>query len=243
MSASSTGSATLGGVSSRRFAIVVAGAIAFGLFAAWAKGPATDGVHAVSVIRSTLGNLSAPWLLVGFLAGIQSNRVWVGAVLGLIATMAALLAFYLLTTALIDLHSHGYLADLRQELSANKAYLEGGVLSGPLFGALGGWWGRTRPLRVSILIGALLMAEPLVLILLQIALPGGALGPDSAWPAVIRIIPGWGLTTDKGPIVVAVYCVEFVLGAAFAAYGIRRSRRERASAATLSGSPSSARTA
>lgn len=211
----------------RRLALVIVAAAAFGLFAAWAKGPATDGMHAVSHARAVLGNLSAPWVLVGFLAGLQSRRIWLAALLGLFATMVALIAFYLLTNALIDLARGGYLANLRQELSANIAYLEAGLVSGLLFGALGGWWSRFRPARTSVLIGGVLMLEPIVLLLMEIALPGGALSASSGLPAVIRILPGWGLSADAGAIAIAIYSVEFAAGLVIAILGMRASRRDR----------------
>jgi hypothetical protein len=156
--------------------LVIAAAAAFGLFAAWAKGPATDGVHTVSQLRAVLGNLSAPWLLV-----------------------------------------------------ANRVFFEGGLVSGLVFGALGGWWARTKPVRLSILIGALLTAEPLVL-LLSVVLPrGGVLGSESGLPLLIRIIPGWGLSIVSGPET-AVDTVEFVAGLAIVLFGLLRVRRYRTAA-------------
>jgi hypothetical protein len=184
----------------------------------------------VSQLRSVLGNLSAPLLLVAFFAGIQSRRIWVAALLGLLATMAALLTFYLFTTALIDLAGNGYVDNLRLELIANKVYFEGGLVSGLLFGSLGGWWSRTKPVRLSILVGAVLMVEPLVLILLAVVLPGGVAGPESGLPLLIRIIPGWGLSIDSGPETIAVYTVEFVAGLVTVLFGVRRARRDRRAA-------------
>lgn len=48
--------------------LVLIAAFAFGLLAAWVKGPNTDGLSALSRLRGDLADLSAPWLIVAFLA-------------------------------------------------------------------------------------------------------------------------------------------------------------------------------
>ena len=53
---------------------ILGAAIAFGVLAALAKGQNTDGVQALSRVRSDLGNLSTPWLLVPFVAGTYCVR-------------------------------------------------------------------------------------------------------------------------------------------------------------------------
>jgi hypothetical protein len=193
-------------------AAVLIGALAFGLFAAWVKGQATDGLSTVSQLRSAVGNLSAPWLLVAFVAGTQFPRPLTASLFGLLATMLGLAGFYLLTTLVVDLGGHGYLDNLVRELSANRAYLEGGVLTGPVFGALGWWWRQTRSLRASVLAGALMMGEPLVLLVVGAVFSGGVSG--GALPLVLRIVPGWGLSVDRPASSIAVYAVEFGLGLA-----------------------------
>ena len=155
--------------SAARLAAVLLGAFAFGVLAAWAKGQNTDGVAQVSQLRNALGNLSTPWLLVAFFAGLQWSRLRDGAVVGLAATLCALAGFYLLSTLVENLGGHGFLGDLRLELSGNRAYFEGGVITGPIFGALGALlsqWRRRPTARTSLLVGGLLIAEPLVMLAL-----------------------------------------------------------------------------
>src|SRR5438552_11928648 len=81
---------------------ILAAALAFGVFAAWAKGQDGDGVSTLAQLRADLGNVSAPWLLVAFLAGTRSSRLWPGALLGLAATMIGLFGFYLFTSLVVD---------------------------------------------------------------------------------------------------------------------------------------------
>ena len=194
-----------------RIAAVLLVAFAFGVLAAWAKGQNTDGVAQVSQLRSALGNLSTPWLLVPFFAGIQCTRLRQGALVGLAATLCALIGFYLLSTLVENLGGHGFLGDLRVELTGNRAYFEGGIVTGPIFGALGAWWQRRPTARASLLVGALLIAEPLVMVALGVARPHVLAG---GFPLIVRIIPGWGLTADSGGAAWAVYTVELILGLA-----------------------------
>ena len=133
-----------------------------------------------------LGNLSTPWLLVGFVAGTRCLRLRSGALLGLLATTVALVAYYLLSSLVWDLGDHGFVGDLRLVLSANRGYLEAGIVTGPVFGALGAWWGQSRRLRASIIAGILLMAEPIVLLLLGAVGPDHVLPSESGAPTVVR---------------------------------------------------------
>jgi hypothetical protein len=140
---------------------VFAGAFLLGALMAWAKGP-NGGIDVISRVRTNVGNLSTPWLLVAFLAGAQSSRIGRGAFTGLAATMVALFGFYALTSIPVDLGGHTFVGDLVRELRANRIYLTGGLVSGPTFGALGAWWAQRRTLPASVLAGALLIAEPFV---------------------------------------------------------------------------------
>jgi hypothetical protein len=196
----------------RRFGLVILGAFTFGLLAAWAKGP-NGGIDTFSTFRTDLGNLSAPWLLVAFLAGTQASRLMWGALLGLAATLSALFGFYLLSSMIVDLGSHSLLGDLWRELSANRIYLEAGLASGPIFGALGAWWTRTRTLGASIVVGALMIAEPLATLALGMISSNGALRSPEL-PAVVRGVSGWGLTPGGSGDAVsyAVYATELVVG-------------------------------
>lgn len=210
--------------SAARLAAVLLGAFAFGVLAAWAKGQNTDGVAQVSQLRNALGNLSTPWLLVAFFAGLQWSRLRDGAVVGLAATLCALAGFYLLSTLVENLGGHGFLGDLRLELSGNRAYFEGGVITGPIFGALGALLSQWRPrptARTSLLVGGLLIAEPLVLLALG-PVRHHVLSASTGLPLIARIIPGWGLTADSGTAVWAVYAVEFAVGVAVVAWSLRK---------------------
>lgn len=209
-----------------RLGAVLLIAFAFGVFAAWAKGQNTDGAHQVSQVRNVLGNLSTPWLLVAFFAGMQIPQLGRGAVVGLAATLCALAGFYLLSTLVENLGGHGFIGDLRLELSGNRAYFEGGVLTGPIFGALGSWWKRRPTARTSLLAGGLLIAEPLLMMALG-TVRHHVLSASTGLPLIARIIPGWGLTANSGTAAWAVYAAELALGVAVVAVGLAHRNRLR----------------
>lgn len=204
--------------------MAVIAAVAFGLFAAWAKGQNTDATSVVSHARAILGNLSTPWLLIAFIAGAQTKRVPSGALLGLLVTMTALAAFYVFTTLVINLTAHGWFDELRRELTANRYYLEGGLVSGPVFGAIGAWWNKTRTLGKSFVVGALLVGEPLVLAALGMVFPVGVI-TSSRLPGLIRIVPGWSFSQTTDAWTIAVYSAEFAAGLAILGVTLVRYRR------------------
>jgi hypothetical protein len=112
--------------------------------------------------RDDIGNLSAPWLLLPFFAGAATRRGdLAAAAAGLVATAAALVAFYVANAFVLDLGPHSLVNDLRLTVGATGYWLPRGLVSGPVFGALGGLWRRRgyAPLGVAVLL--LFDAEPL----------------------------------------------------------------------------------
>jgi hypothetical protein len=176
---------------------VVIGAFVFGVAAAAIKGP-NGGTGAVAALRTNLGNLSTPWLLVGFVAGTTTPRRLRGAASGLLVTLLALIGFYVLNAVFVDLGAQTFAGNLGRELSANRVYLESGLVSGPVFGALGAWSRGSRSVRTSIVAGVLLVAEPIVV-------------------AALGLIAGDGVS-------LTVYSAELVIGIAILTIAVVRRR-------------------
>jgi hypothetical protein len=171
----------------RRLALISALAFAFGFAVAALKGQGgglLDGV----------GNLSAPWLLVAFLPGLQSRSIAKGALIGLAATMLALAGFYLAVALTAGYGLHSLPAGVELAFGANRRYFAAGLLSGPVFGAVGSWWSSRGTYRAAPVIGLLLLGEPLVIVLV------------SGVHALSRYGGGW--QSDPG-----VYIAEFLVGA------------------------------
>jgi Family of unknown function (DUF6518) len=150
----------LGSPTLRRMAAVVAVAIVFGVAMSVLKG---NGPGA----RDDIGNISAPWLALPFMAGavVGTRRISQGAAVGFLALLAALAAFYVANSLVLDLGPHPWWDDLRLAVEGGRLYFALAILGGPTFGALGAWWRRRQGALVGVLTGvlvaALMVFEPL----------------------------------------------------------------------------------
>ena len=120
-------------------------------------------------LRGGIGNLSAPWLLVALFPAMHCRSVMRGALLGLASTLVALAGFYATLTAVLagQLGGGGHLSQLLVEVDANRIYFLGGIVTGPILGALGAWIGRHRPESLWLVVGALVAGEILVVALVH----------------------------------------------------------------------------
>lgn len=136
-------------------------------------------------LRAAIGNLSAPWLLVGFGAGAAFGGLvlWRGAVSGLLVTATALCAFYVTNIWVLGIFGHGAMGDLWLALSTGAYYIRLGLISGPVMGAVGALWRQRRPLSLGLASTGLLIFEPLA----WFAYWHGALPADFAAVAVAEI--------------------------------------------------------
>lgn len=159
----------------RKVALLLLAAVAFGVLVAVVKGQDTG-------VRDTLGNTSAPWVVVPFLAGTAFKRLWPAALVGLAATLAAFLGFYLAEAAVLDLGDHPWYVDLRLTLGSGHMYEQWGLLSGSVYGALGGLWASRRTLVAPIAVGLAFVFEPLIVfVLVRAGMWGGGGLFDHTW--------------------------------------------------------------
>lgn len=140
-----------------RIAVVVVCSAAFGAAASAVHG-ANGGT------RAAIGNLSLPWLLLPFIAGAWGGRgsPLRGCVIGAIATVVGLLAFYSMNVLVLNVDpgqplAHRFAVTIR----SGTVFIKFGALSGPAFGALGASWHRSRRASILVLLAALAMLEPL----------------------------------------------------------------------------------
>ena len=197
----------------------LAAAFVVGLLLAWLDAQNGDYHHLLTRLRGTVGGLSTPWLLIPFGAGTLSTRWRRGALLGLAATFTALIGFYWFSTIVEDLGRGSFRADLRQELSANLVYFESGIVTGPVFGAVGAWWHSSRRWPASVLAGGLLMGEPIVMGLLTVLHDSGLVHPAAGLPAPLRLITNYWLTSG---LQVVVLLGEFAVGGLLVVLAVRR---------------------
>jgi hypothetical protein len=135
--------------------LAVAGALAFGVGMSLLKG--NDG----GSVRGAVANLSAPWLLLPFVAGATAGggRVGRAALVGLLVSFGALAGFYVANSFVLQLGPHPWLVDLRLAFGAGY-FFKLAMLSGPAFGVLGARWQTTRSRSLGVLVAALLVFEP-----------------------------------------------------------------------------------
>lgn len=103
--------------------------------------------------------LSAPWLVLAFVAGATQRDARRAALLGLGCTVAALVGYFLLTDSPVE-GAHYSLAGARGFAISEARVILGGVVTGPLFGWLGQRWRRRRALAGALVTAAALCLEP-----------------------------------------------------------------------------------
>jgi hypothetical protein len=112
----------------------------------------------------TVSGMSAPWLVLPFVAGMTQERGRRATALGLVVTMAALIGYFAMT--------HGPMegAPLEDFLSRvfnmvrtgyNPLWIIGGLVTGPLYGFLGHRWRVARSWISAALVACALCLEPL----------------------------------------------------------------------------------
>jgi hypothetical protein len=168
-------------------------AAAFGIAAAWIKGNDVG-------LRDAVGNVSAVWLLLPFLAGSAAGcrRAITAALCGLAATLAALAGFYFAESFVLDLGPHPWLTDLSLTMGTVVYYGERALVTGPIFGVLGFWWQQRRSLVAAGILAASFVLEPGAWWLYGMHIGGGAAYPvpdyAALWLAEIGIgISGFAL--------------------------------------------------
>lgn len=185
------------------------GALAVYLFAI-AFGLAFGGADQYLGSRVTLGPwassvsaMSAPWLLLPFVFGSGQLQRRRAILIGLTVTLAALAGYFALTLSPLEGVALGrFPGDLAALARSNVRNIVGGLISGPLFGALGWRWRTVRSRASAGLVAAAFCLEPLA------RLAAGQLSS----PAV-------------------VWAVEVALGVGLAGYFLRAARRPSAGVA------------
>jgi hypothetical protein len=175
-------------------------AVALVLSAAYGAGAQYLGSLVHHPWGADVASLSAPWLLLAFLAGSTQRAPWRGALLGLGCTFAALVGYFLLTDSPAE-GAQYTLANTHGFFVSNAPVVLGGFVTGPLFGWFGQQWRTRRAIAGALIAAAAFCLEPL------------------ARRAAVRPIHmlghGYAVTNPIGshPVVVA----EIAIGLAFAA--------------------------
>ena len=104
--------------------------------------------------------LSAPWILLAFVAGATQRGPKRAALLGFACTYVALLGYGVMTLSPAE-NAHITLATVRGFVYSERTVLVGGLATGPLFGWFGQQWRSGKMLAGAFLVAAALCFEPL----------------------------------------------------------------------------------
>jgi hypothetical protein len=129
--------------------------------------------------------LSAPWLLVAFVAGWAQASPRRAVVLGFTCTIAALAGYSAMTLSPLEgavVTSTG----VRGLLAGQGMYAAGALVTGPLFGWFGNRWRTHRDQRGALVAALAVCCEPLAH-----AAAGTAVGFHGVWAA--EVVAGLGL--------------------------------------------------
>jgi len=108
---------------------------------------------------SDISLLSAPWLVLPFVAGATQRNPRRAALLGLACTYAALVGYALMTLSPAE-NAHITAATVRGFLVSERGVLVGGIVTGPLFGWFGQQWRTRRAVVGALVTAAALCLEP-----------------------------------------------------------------------------------
>lgn len=125
--------------------------------------------------------LSAPWLLVAFLAGWSQPTPRRAMLLGVLCTIAALGGYWLMTLSPLE-GAHLSMRAMRGLISSQSVLIVGAFVTGPLFAWLGNRW-RSDRWRV----GALALAAAVCLEPLAHAAVGSAIRSPGVWGGEVAV--------------------------------------------------------
>ena len=132
---------------------------------------------------STVSNMSAPWLVLPFVAGLTQRSGRRAAVVGLAATLAALTGYFAMTLSPVEgVAFDQALAEVGPLLKVQVPWVLGGLATGPIFGILGCRWRNDRASISAFAVTGALALEPAVW-----AAVGRRSGPPTAWAAEIVV--------------------------------------------------------
>jgi hypothetical protein len=134
--------------------------VALALVLSAAYGAGTQYLGARMPWGHDVASLSAPWLVLAFLAGSTQRIPRRAALLGLGCTAAALVGYWLMTDSPVEGASYT-VANAHSFFVSNAFTVVGGLFTGPLFGWFGQRWRTRHALLGALVTAAALCLEPL----------------------------------------------------------------------------------
>lgn len=126
---------------------------------------------------STVSGVSAPWLVLPFAFGATQTRQRRAMLTGLTAVMCALAGYFVMTLSPLEsVPLSEFPSDLIHLVPTQLAWIVGGLVTAPLFGALGQRWRTGRSWISAAALAATVCLEPLA----RLAV-GRLSSPDLVW--------------------------------------------------------------
>jgi hypothetical protein len=116
---------------------------------------------------ATAAQVSAPWLILPFIAGMTQDASRRAMILGLIVTEAALLGYFAMTYSPLEIHPWSLdrfvdgMVAITTRGGYNPAFIISGLVTGPAFGLLGHRWRERRSWVAAAFVAGALCLEPL----------------------------------------------------------------------------------
>ena len=109
----------------------------------------------------SVSGLSAPWLVLPFIAGWTAPGPRRAMALGLVAVLAALLGYFMMTVSPFEGVPAGrFTSDLLGMARANRLWVAGGLVTAPLYGLLGRHWRIRRSWGSAAALAGCVCLEP-----------------------------------------------------------------------------------
>ncbi|MGZ4132213.1 MAG: DUF6518 family protein [Actinomycetota bacterium] len=156
---------------------------------------------ALGVWAATTAQVSAPWLILPFLAGTTQERPRRAMVLGLVATASALVGYFAMTYSPmegvpLERFVPGIVAIATSGF--NPAYILGGLMTGPVFGLLGQRWRVRRSWVSAALVAGALCLEPTARWATgQLSSPASVWRVEVALGAVVGLLLGFAALASR----------------------------------------------
>jgi hypothetical protein len=137
-------------------------AVAIAIAAAAAFGGADQYLGSLSAHpwASDVSLLSAPWLVLAFVAGSTQRDPKRAALLGFVCTVVALVGYGAMTLSPVE-NAHLTVQTLRAFLLSESRVIVGGLFTGPIFGWFGNRWRTDRALLGALVVAGAVCLEPL----------------------------------------------------------------------------------
>jgi hypothetical protein len=140
--------------------VEVVTALALVLAALFGAGDQFLGSFSMHPWMADVSLLSAPWLVLAFLAGCTQREPKRAALLGLGCTLSALIGYGLMTLSPVE-NAHMSVASVSAFIRSEGAVFIGGLVTGPVFAWFGQRWRVDRAWRGALTTAAALCLEPL----------------------------------------------------------------------------------